>query len=171
MDSFKKEYWDLIFERDRYKDAKAEELLGRDPALLKLYYLQINRYQVMQKLQERLMALTGINNPLFNLAIQVSNDQDLADRAGKLDDLESVANDVADVYDQLIEHLQSLVTEVRQQAAELLPISDETQRRLREASSMAFQAAEQQYGGRIDELRRRILAQSKNPDADRFWDS
>lgn len=167
MDSLEREYRDLAFERDRYRDAKAEELLGDDPELLRLYHFQRQHYEMAQRLQGRLMLMTGTDNPLFRLAMQVSSYQDLADRATKMDDLASVANDVLDLYDQVIEHLQSLVAEVRQQAEDLPPpASDEVQQRLREASSMAFRAADQQYRERLDELQRRIISQSKNLDTD-----
>ncbi|MEP0914162.1 hypothetical protein NDI45_24965 [Leptolyngbya sp. GB1-A1] len=167
MDNLEREYQDLVFERDRYRDAKAEELLGDEPELLKLYYLQRQHYQMAQKLQERLMLLTGTDNPLFRLAIQVSSNQDLADRAGRIDDLADVATDVVDLYDQVIVHLQSLVAKVRQQVTELPPpASEEMGKRLEEASSIAFQAANQRYGSQLSELQRQLVSRSKNTDAD-----
>lgn len=163
MNSLEQEYQDLIFERNRYEEAQAEELLGHEPELLKLYYLRREHYEMLQKLQYRLMFMTGVDNPISRLAMQVSNYQELADRARDIDDLENVANDVTALYDQVIDHLRDLVAEVRQQAAELPPPqSDEVERRLREASSRAFRVASQQYGERLDELRRRILSQSKS---------
>lgn len=166
MDSLEREYRDLRFESHRYQDAQAEELLGHDPELLKLYYLRGQHYEMLQKLQHRLMCLTGGNNPLFGLALQVDRDQELAERARKFNDLDDVAEDVAALYEQIIEYLQSVVSALRQQVAELpAPNSDEVEQRLRAASSMASRLKDERYESRLSELQRKLLDRAKNTDA------
>jgi hypothetical protein len=168
MNNLMKAYRDLVFEREQFQDARAEELLEHDPELLRLYYAQRERYQPMRELQRRLMVLTDGSNPLFELAMWMSQYKGIGDRVKEeWDELENVANDVVDAYGLVIQYLQTLVAEVRQQVAELPPLgSDEMMQRVSTAQSKAAEEAEQRYGGRYSELQRLFAAQSKNADVD-----
>ncbi|MBW4472585.1 MAG: hypothetical protein KME45_19985 [Stenomitos rutilans HA7619-LM2] len=162
MDQLRREYRDLIFERNRFRDAQAEALLGHDSELVKFYYFETRRYQMKRELQERLMMLIDLDNPLLGFAMGFCRYKDLSERVQQWDELEGVANDTADAFASVIEQLQAIVVEVRQQVAALPPLGGEdVMRRVSEAESRASKMADQLYGARVLELQRLIVAQDK----------